>query len=152
VEEHYDALTPHQLLAFARFSEWDYTVLLGAMPLLMQFAETASPLALEELRELARNTWAGHFPLREPVDVAFQAAMLLLAAQSPREALALFEESIRWYGPDAATSTNIAVCHLALRQLPEATEHVRAALALDPEAGGAMALLEAIEKERGAGG
>ena len=137
--------TPEQLLAWLRFSGWDHGVFMRMVGELLRHAEGAPPLQREELRDAALQVWREYFPLREPVDVAFHAALLLMTAGSHEEALELFGESIRWFGPDGATSMNRALACCALQRWPDAIAFAREALELDPELESARELLVELE-------
>jgi hypothetical protein len=141
----YDTFTVHQLIAMIRFSGWDHVIYLAAFETLIRLAEDASDAEKAELAVVAHKVWETYFPLREPVDLPFHAAALLFAAGRPAEAIALFEESIRWYGPDSGTSMNLALCHLALENTPRALELAREALEMDPEMESARELIASID-------
>jgi SAM-dependent methyltransferase len=141
----YDAFTVHQLIAMIRFSGWDHVIFLAAFETLIRLAEDASEAERAELGVVAHKVWETYFPLREPVDLPFHAAALLFAAGRPADAAALFEESIRWYGPDSGTSMNLALCHAALERFPEALELAREALEMDSEMESARELIATIE-------
>ena len=148
VQTNYETFTLPQLISLIRLSEWDHVVFLGAMTAIMARVENVTTAERAELAAVARNVWSTYFPIREQVDVAFYAALLLLAVDEAAEAIAMFEESIRWYGPDAATSMNLAVCYRVLGRIPEALEHAREALQSDSKMETALTLVKEIESLR----
>src|SRR5205807_491603 len=55
-----------------------------------------------------------YFHLDEPDDVPFNLALVLYGVRAYADARALFEESVRLYGDDAASHWNLGLCHVAL--------------------------------------
>ena len=86
----------------------------------------------QELLRAARETWARYYHIREGKDLAFCIGRLLLAAGFYPEALEFFGHSLKLYGPEAGTFSNMALCHYQMRKLEEADRLLEQALTLDP--------------------
>lgn len=144
VEQQYQSFTFPQLAALLRFSGWDHVILLDAFGVLLQHAGEGSDETREEVRGIARAVWAEYFPLRETDDLAFHLGLLMMATGAGAEALELFHRSLELHGPDAATFTNMALCHGLLEQWISARARAADALELEPGYEAAQTLIDQL--------
>lgn len=147
MEQAYGQLTAGQALAFLRFSGGDANIFLGLFPRLMALAPEMDEETRSELCAVVRQVWEMFLPIGEDRDVAFQLGLLLATAEKIPEALDLFTESLRLYGPDAATLYNVALCHYRLGRPEPALEAVAQALEIQPGHSAARRLQQALGAE-----
>lgn len=140
-------LTLPQHLARLRQSGYDARVLLGAIGSLKKQAATAPEPLQRELRRALERVWDLYYPLGEAQDLAFEIGVLLYEMGYLPEAIPFFERSLMIHGADAATLTNLGMCHFRLRRFEAALERVDEALALTPEYEGARSLRIRIQAE-----
>jgi SAM-dependent methyltransferase len=143
-QQHYDAMTLEQLLAWLRLSGWDHHVFLDSLPVLRDRGRRAEPIEREELRRAARlvaDTW---FPLHEPPDLPFHAGTLLMDLGDAADALELFERSLALFGPRGTTLVNMAVCCTRTGDGERALAYAREAVELEPQMDRARELLASL--------
>lgn len=145
LDDQYDDLTLEQVLAWLRFSGWDFNIFLACFPRLMQLAEHASDVLRIEVYRMAHEVWKAHFPLHETRDLAFHLGVVLCEIQCYLEAMAFFEESIAAYGRNPATVFNMALCQFHLGDTEAARANVEEALRGAPDFEPALALKKEIE-------
>ena len=85
-----------------------------------------------DIRGAVLAAWPNYFHLGEPYDMPFDLALVLYGVRAYADARALFEESVRLYGDDAATHWNLGLCHVALGKPREAQASFRRARTLAP--------------------
>ncbi len=115
------------MLAFLRLSHCDPHLLLQYLPSLRMHAETASGVRKKDLRRVLLSAWQNYFHIGEERDLASEMASLLYEMGFYAEALSLFHESRRYWGPDPATSWNIGLCEYSLGKSDAAMEWMREA-------------------------
>ncbi|HBL29116.1 MAG TPA: hypothetical protein DD490_19970 [Acidobacteria bacterium] len=147
MEQAYATLTADQALAYLRFSGGDANIFLGLFPRLMALAPGMDDETRRELCAVARRVWEMFLPIGEERDVAFHLGLLLACVEQIPAALDLFTESLRLYGPDAATLYNVALCHHRLHRPEASREAVEQALALEPGHPGARRLHLVLQGE-----
>jgi tetratricopeptide (TPR) repeat protein len=147
IEQHFKAMTLEQLFAYVRASHWDETVLVTALPVLMELLESPSTEMAQALHQTIERVWDYYYPMGQLPDVAFCLGMLLTRINYYPEALAFFLHSLRWYGPETTTLFNTALCYFEMRELDHALEYVQKTLERKPDASPARALLITIQTD-----
>lgn len=130
-----------QALAFTRF---DPDALVRLSALLRE--RLPAPLQAKELAALVAAldaTWANHFQLDEPHDLAFEIATVLHRAGQLSHAAAYYRRSVALRGAHATTYFNLALCLLDLGKVEEGRAALEGTLAADADHARARALLAA---------
>jgi hypothetical protein len=140
MERAYATLTLDQLSAYLRFTGDDPKILTECLPALMSRVGTASADERSELLRALGRAWDGYFHIGEAHDLGFSLGLLASAMEAWPEAAGFFEGSLRWYGRDAGTLFNLAMCHHQLGQHAAALARLDEALAIDPACTPAIAL------------
>lgn len=134
IEQHYGQMSLEQLLAYLRWSGWDATIFLAALPTILDLLESATPAHLRDLRRTVELVWQHFFPIGEAADVAYHLAMLLINLGDYAEAEPLLQHSLRLHGPDPGTFYFMALCHYHQDQIEQALARIDQGLALAPDA------------------
>ncbi|GAB4188978.1 MAG: hypothetical protein OHK0022_01110 [Roseiflexaceae bacterium] len=134
IEQHYGQMSLEQLLAYIRWSGWDATIFLAAMPAILDLLESATPAHIRDLRRTVELVWQHFFPIGEQADLPYHLAMLLINLGAHAEAQPFLEHSLRLHGPDPGTFYFMALCHYHQGQTAQALARIEQALALEPEA------------------
>lgn len=113
-----DRLGLGQALSLIRWSRYDPYVLRDCLPTLWAHVHSASTVVVPDVVHAVSRAWDAYYPIGEALDLAFELGLLLHAYGASREAIALFEASIRLYGDDPRARWNIGLCHYALGDLP----------------------------------
>ncbi len=145
IEGHYGRLSLEQLLAYVRWSGWDGTIFLAALPAILELLESATPAHLRDLRRTVALVWEHFFPIGEAADLPYHLATLLINMGDYAEALPFLELSLRLYGPDAGTFYFMALCHYHRGEAEPALARIKQALELEPEAEPLLDLRRQIE-------
>jgi len=132
-----ERMSASQLLAVIRLSGDDARVMAECIRPLWRHVTHADARRRIEIRDAARAAWANYYHLGEDYDLAFNLGLLLYEARAYVDALALFQESLRLYGDDAATLWNAGLGYVALAKPDEATASFQRARALAPGYGSA---------------
>jgi len=140
MERAYAALALPQLIAYLRFTGCDPKILAECLPALLPLARCAAAPERAELLRVLSRAWDAYFHIGEAQDLPFALGMLASALDAWPEAIGFFEGSLRWYGADAGTLFNLAMCHRQLGQDAAARARLDEALAVDPACEPALAL------------
>jgi tetratricopeptide (TPR) repeat protein len=127
-----ETLTLEQIVSYLRLSGWDSHIFWTCFPTLLETIETTTESLRQELFDAVRHIWDNYYPIGEKLDLGFHLGILLFRLRYYREALALFHESLRLYGPDKSTYFNMAVCHHRLGETAAALRYAHQTLDLDP--------------------
>jgi hypothetical protein len=103
-----------QWLSLLRLSRGDAGLICACYDAMVDRLGEARPFVREGLIGILRRAWELYLPLREQEDVAFNIGNLLAGLGDYASAITLFEFSIAAYGPDAATTANLALCQARL--------------------------------------
>jgi tetratricopeptide (TPR) repeat protein len=126
-------LRPPELLTLMRLCGPDPRVIAECIRPLWPFLADADAPLRREIREAVLAAWPNYYHLGEAYDLPFHLALLLYEVRAYAEAQALFEESVRLYGEDAATRWNLGLCHVALGKPVEALASFRRGQTLAPD-------------------
>jgi tetratricopeptide (TPR) repeat protein len=110
----------------------------------MKLARSAPDLLREEIHRMVDAVWTTHFPIREPVDLAFHLGVLLCEIERYEAALPFFHESAALYSPNPATVFNLGLCLFHQGDLEAARACVEKAIEEAPDYAPAAALREEI--------
>ena len=77
IEPNYSTLSLKHILAYVRFSGWDFNIFLGCWPTLMSRVETAPEPWLDELETAVHQVWKRYFFIGEDRNLAAHLAVLL---------------------------------------------------------------------------
>ena len=122
-----------QLLALVRLSAFDPRVLRDCLPALWEKLDNASEVQRQELARAIERAAANYYHLGEPRDLLFEFAMLSYSLGNYGGGLALYCRSRQYYGDDAATFWNMALCHAALGNAADAAFCLAEAKRLDAD-------------------
>jgi tetratricopeptide (TPR) repeat protein len=125
--------SPRALLSLIRRCGPDPRVLAECIRPLWPHLIGADARRRREIRDAVLAAWPNYLHLGEPYDVPFNFALVLYQVRAYADARALFGESLRLYGNDAATHWNIGLCHVALGKPQEAQASFRHARRLAPD-------------------
>jgi hypothetical protein len=140
IEPSYPALTLDRWIGVLRFAECDPKLVGDALPFLLPLAGAANPAERDDLVRVVVRAWDGYLHIGEPRDLGFALGTLATVLGAWREAVALFEGSLRWYGPTQAALFELARCHRQLGELAAARARLDEALVIDPAYPPAIAL------------
>jgi tetratricopeptide (TPR) repeat protein len=144
---HMEEMTVPQVLSALRLTRWDPIALLRFFPILARQLSTVS-IERNDLREAVMRTWANHYPVKASEnEIAFDCGVILLELRFFDDALALFKTSQKIFGPSAATSYNLGLCHQGLGRPSEAVACMIEACDLDPGFKPAQNAREKLEAE-----
>ena len=135
LEPFYSRLDLSQLLGFVRFSGFDSDILLACAPTIHKVVANASTLERADLIDVLERVWNTYLPLAggDGADLAFEIGTLLFKLDEADRALVYFQRSREWWGLDAATAYNAALCLKRLGDRDAALRSVEEALQLQPE-------------------
>jgi hypothetical protein len=125
--------SPRAVLSFIRRCGPDPRVLAECIRPLWPHLVDASARLRRDIRDAVLAAWPNYLHLGEPYDLPFDFALVLYQVRAYADAQALFEESLRLYGDDAATYWNLGLCHVALGRPREAHAAFRRARRLAPD-------------------
>ena len=120
------------VVAVIRASGWDPRVVEKCLAQLARLAPNADAETRTDLVTAIRRAYEGYYFIGEDNDLAFDLGAFLYALGEVHDALAMFGDSERHFGPRADARWNAGVCHFALRQIDDAARCFREAGALDP--------------------
>lgn len=126
------SLTTKELLTFLRFTVFDGRTFLEFYNTLLERIDKEEDFPKEELIAIIHNVWEHYFPIGEEGDLAYYLGTILAYFGHDSEALKLFQSSLEFYGEDAATNYEIALCYYNLQELEVAMEYIEKSLNLDP--------------------
>ena len=86
IEPNYSTLSLKHILAYIRFSGWDFNIFLGCWPTLMKLVETTPELWLNELESAIHQVWERYFFIGEDRNLAAHLAVLLHRMDRPEAA------------------------------------------------------------------
>lgn len=132
IQEHYEELELGPVLSLIRLSRWDPRILRDCLPALWKHVQGCSDASRREVVATVMRVWEQYYFIREEEDLAFELALLAHAYQGFREALALFQGSIRLHGDSPRTRWNMGLCHYALGEMDAALGCFAEARRLDP--------------------
>jgi SAM-dependent methyltransferase len=150
LEGHYEDLPLEPMLALLRLSGSDSQIAFGMLPWLQARAVEAGRDAWPDVVVALARVRETYFYIGESSDLPFQMGVLLQELERPAEALVCFNESLAWFGPDAATLHNTALCHYALGDNVGALAWCDRALAHDGKFDPARRLRAEVERARSA--
>ena len=135
IEKLYHRLDLGQLLSYLRLSGFDSDILLACAPTIHKKLANASPVDRANLTLVLEQVWRAYLPLPggEGADLAFEIGTLLFKLEHAERALEFFQHSREWWGPDAATAYNTALCLKRLGAVDTARRSVEEALQLQPD-------------------
>jgi hypothetical protein len=126
-------LSPRALLSLMRSGGPDPRVVAECVrPLWPHVADADAPLR-RDIRIAILAAWPNYYHLGEPYDLPFTFGLVLYAVRAYDEARALFAESVRLYGDDAATHWNLGLCYVALGKPDHARTSFRRARRRAPD-------------------
>ena len=123
---------PRALMSLMRRCGPDPRVVAECVRPLWPHLTAAGARLRRDIRDAVLAAWSNYFHLGEPQDMPFDLALVLYGVRAYADARALFEESVRLYGDDAATYWNLGLCHVALGKPREAQASFRRAGTLAP--------------------
>jgi hypothetical protein len=132
VQGDYARLGLGQLLAFLRLSRHDPKVFGDLLPALWKHVEDASDESAASIAREVLRVRERYYFIAEDLDLPFEMALLLHALGSHREAIGLFEDSIRLYGDGAKARWNTGLCLYAVGEVEAALASFREASRLEP--------------------
>lgn len=147
IEPHYDTLDLQQILAYLRFSGWDYRYLLGFFDNLMGRIETASDAWCQEIYRALHNVWETYYFIGEEQDLPFHLAMLFYKLGYYQDAIAFLDYSLQFYGEDPGMYYNQAMCYVRLESRELALQSLDRALTIQPQFTAAAELKTELETE-----
>ena len=147
IEKNYESFTLEQIIAYLRFSGWDYKIFIDSFPVILHHLETASESLFPELLTAIENIWDNYYPIGEQKDLPFYLGMLLYNMGYYPEALEYLNYSYQLFGDEASTFYNMGMCHYRLRQLNEALEYMNRSIELDQEFEAAKGMRIKIQSE-----
>lgn len=148
IERGYSKLSPEEIFAYIRLSAYDPRAFRRSLPVLTSAAASITAQQKKTLHSLVLDVWRNYYPLGEQPDIAFQTGVLFYELDMYEQALALFAESVQLYGRDAGTHCNMAMCWFQLRNWPQTTKQLNAALELEPSHPAAVELLERMHQQQ----
>jgi hypothetical protein len=104
----------------------------------------AGSIELEMLHEVLRSTYANYYHLNE-CDLPFAIGAIYHVMGEHELALKCFLESLNWYGEDAVTLQNLAICQKELGQIESARTYIQRCLQLAPLDANAIELRDELE-------
>lgn len=141
LEPQFSALSLSQTLAYLRLSAADPRIFRQCYGPLLAHAEAADDFELEEIDRLAHSVWDGYYHIGETEDIAFMLGLLHATCLAYEAAIERFRDSLKLYGPSAATFFNLGACLYEVEDFPGACDALRSALELDADMPEARALL-----------
>jgi tetratricopeptide (TPR) repeat protein len=149
LENHYNALTLEQLLAWLRLSRWDADILLDCVPALIAKIQSNSDSLTASLKTnlqaAIEQVWANYYFIGEKRDLAFYLGTLSQLLAFEAAALTYYDHSLTHYGPNLSTYYNMSACHYNQQHYSAALECIDQVLALDPDYEPAQAMRERIQ-------
>ena len=135
LEPFYRRLDLAQILSYVRLSGFDSDIFLACAATVHKLLPSASPGDRLDLAEVVEQVWNLYLPLPrgDVVDLAFEIGTLLFKLDHAERALTYFLRSREWWGVDAATSYNTALCLKRLSNRAAALRSVEEALQLQPD-------------------
>ncbi|MGB4660398.1 MAG: tetratricopeptide repeat protein [Mobilitalea sp.] len=127
------SLTTKELLTFLRYTLWDARTFLDFYNTLLERIASEEDFPKDEMISAIHKVWEYYFPIGEEGDLASCLGSLLAYFGEDRDALLLFQSSLEFYGEDAGTNYEIALCYYSLQELDKAMEYVDKSLLLDPD-------------------
>ncbi|MEM9538863.1 MAG: SAM-dependent methyltransferase [Cyanobacteria bacterium P01_E01_bin.42] len=147
LEVHFQTLSLEQILAYLRFSGWDYKLFLGCFDNLMMQVENISVSLRDELHRAIANIWEMYYFIGEEQDLPFHLSMLSYKMGFYEEAIAYLDRSLAFYGDDPGIFYNQAKCYRKLQFRAKALKALDKALELYPQFEEARQLKVEIEGE-----
>lgn len=114
IESSYEDMDISQLLSLIRLTCYDVRVVADCVPALQKLLETTPPPVRREVVDAIARAWANYYHIGEKSDIAYELGFLAQGYNGPKEALSLYEASIRLWGDRSSTQSNMALCHFAL--------------------------------------
>lgn len=150
LETHHAKLSAAELLAALKLSGSDPSFVQTCLKALQKGVGDLSNIDKRHLKRLLIKGWTLFFPLGNDTDLAFDIGRVLYELNEFREASRFFQRSLDVWGPDAATTYNMALCHSLLHEPATALSWARQTLEINPAHEGARAMrLELEEKLQG---
>jgi len=127
------SLTTKELLTFLRYTLWDARTFLEFYNTLLERIAAEEDFPKDEMIAAIHKVWEYYFPIGEEGDLASCLGSLLAYFGKDREAINFFQSSLEFYGEDAGTNYEIALCYYSLQELDKAMEYVDKSLLWDPD-------------------
>lgn len=127
------SLTTKELLTFLRYTVWDARTFIEFYNTLLERITEEKDFPNNELIDVINNVWEHYFPIGEEGDLSYCLGSLLGYLGQDRRAIELFRSSLEFYGEDASTNYEIAVCYYNLQDFETAMEYLKKSLLLDPD-------------------
>jgi putative S-adenosyl-L-methionine-dependent methyltransferase len=144
---HLDNVSLPQALSILRLTRWDTTAFLRLFPVIAPRLRNVGA-ERKDLRDAVLRVWENRYPVDAADNsLAFNCGVVLLELRFHIEAAAMFEASEQLLGRTAATSYNLGLCALGLRDRADALAHMAEACRLDPAFEPARKSRERLEKE-----
>jgi tetratricopeptide (TPR) repeat protein len=128
-----EPLPPTALVSLIRLCGYDPRVVAECVRPLWPHLADADAALRRDVRDAVVAAWPNYYHLGEAYDQPFNLALLLYEVRAYADAKALFKESLRLYGEDAATRWNLGLCHVALGNPRAARAAFRRVCQLAPE-------------------
>lgn len=143
LKEGTDEATYRQVFAWLRFSKYDPSVAEKCLPLVFEELQQGHDDPNEELLHGAFiEAYRAFFPDGKPVNLDIGIAQMLLSIKYDEEALELIEDSLDEFGAHPARHYVHALALLRHRRKKDARAAIDRSLAMDPEYGPSIRLLE----------
>lgn len=110
IEGNPSSLKLEQILAWLRFSGWDFWILGGCYAALLRCLPDAAEPWRKEVRRAIAAVWDTYYHIGEKWDLPLHLGTLLCAMDCHSEALKYFQFSLELFGPGAETLSRIAEC------------------------------------------
>lgn len=127
------SLTTKELLTFMRFTLWDARTFLECYSILLERIVNEENFPKDELAAVINKVWEHYFPIGEEGDVAYYLGSIMAYLGYDSEALRFFESSCEFYGADADTYYEMAICYYNLKETEKAFAYIEKSLSLDPD-------------------
>jgi tetratricopeptide (TPR) repeat protein len=143
---HNKSLTTKELLTFLRYTVWDSRTFLEFYNTFLERIGDEEDFPKEEFVSAIMNVWEHYFPIGEEENLSYCIGTLLGYFGYDMDAIKLFQSSIEFYGEDAVTHYEIALCYYNLQEFKKAMEFIEKSLSLDSNFEESMNLKNLIEE------
>lgn len=130
---YHKSFTTKELLTFLRYTVWDARTFLEFYNTLLERIGQEEDFPQNELVEVIHSIWENYFPIGEEGDLASCLASILAYFGEDKDAIALFQASLEFYGEDAAILYEIALCYYNLQEFEIAKIHLDNSLLINPD-------------------
>lgn len=126
------SLTTKELLTFLRYTVWDARTFIEFYNTLLERIAGEEDFPKEELVSVLYKVWEYYFPIGEEGNLLYCLGSLLGYLGYDEDAIRLFKSSLEFYGEDAATNYEIALCYYNQQEFGKAMEYLENSLLSDP--------------------